>query len=127
MFSSLITEDPDNGAEVSRHLIFMTDGIMEPNRLTHSAYGIEYHDRRITTDGATATATTRHNSRFLAVCEAVKAKGIRLWVIVFGTSLTTQLQTCSSPDSIYTATNSTQLNSAFQEIAKKVGELRVVQ
>ena len=127
MFSSLINEDPDNGAEVSRHLIFMTDGIMEPNRLTHSAYGVEYHDRRITTDGSTTTATTRHNSRFLAVCEAVKAKGIRLWVIVFGTSLTTQMQTCSSPDSIFTASDSTQLNRAFQEIAKKVGELRVVQ
>jgi len=127
MFSGLLNEDPDNGAEVSRHLIFMTDGIMEPNRLTHSAYGVEYHDRRITTDGSTSTATTRHNSRFLAVCESVKAKGIRLWVIVFGTSLTTQMQTCSSPDSIYTATNSTQLNRAFQEIAKKVGELRVVQ
>lgn len=127
MFSGLINEDPDNGAEVSRHMIFMTDGAMEPSRTVHSAYGIEFHDRRVTTDGATATATTRHNARFLAMCEAVKAKGIRLWVIVFGTTLTTQMQTCSSPDSIFTATNSTQLNRAFQEIAKKVGELRVVQ
>lgn len=127
MFSDLLNEDPDNGAEVARHMLFMTDGIMEPNRLTHSAYGVEFHDRRITTDGSTAAATSRHNSRFLAVCEAVKAKGIRLWVIVFDSALTTPLQTCSSPDSIFTANNSTQLNLAFQEIAKKVGELRVIQ
>lgn len=127
MFSSLVTDDPDNGAEVSRHLIFMTDGTMEPNNLVNSAYGIEYHNRRITTNGTTETATTRHNARFLAVCEGVKAKGIRLWVIVFGTSLTTPLRTCASPDSIFTATDSNQLNTAFQEIAKKVGELRVVQ
>lgn len=127
MFSTLVNTDPTNGAEVARHLIFMTDGIMEPNRLVHNAYGIEFHDRRVTTDGSDSSAAARHNSRFLAVCNAVRAKGIRLWVIVFGASLTTQLQNCASADSIFTASNSNQLNTAFQEIAKKVGELRVVQ
>lgn len=127
MWSDLVTDPPSNGGEVSRHLIFMTDGIMEPTNAILSSYGIEYHDRRVTSDGSVAQQTSRHTSRFNAVCEAVKAKGIRVWVIVFGTSLTTSMQTCASANSSFTANNAAQLNTAFQEIAKKVGELRVIQ
>lgn len=128
MFADIVNEEPANGAEVARHLIYMTDGEMDPAVTNHSAYGVEWHDRRVSTTGLDdSNLVSRHNSRFLAVCEAVKAKGIRVWVIAFATDLTTELQTCASPDSSFTATNSTQLNAAFQEIAKRVGELRVVQ
>jgi hypothetical protein len=126
MWQSNVNLDPANGAEVSRHLIFMTDGIMEPNNTIQQAWGIEYHDRRITTDGSTNDATL-HTSRFNALCEAIKDKGIRVWVISFGTSLTTSLTTCASPESSYLAANSSQLNAAFINIATQVGELRVVQ
>jgi hypothetical protein len=57
----------------------------------------------------------------------VKAKGIRLWVIAFGTSLTTNLRTCASTSSSFTASNASQLDAAFQEIANQVGELRLTQ
>ena len=124
LFATNVTDDPNNGGEVSRHLIFMTDGIMEPNYQIQSTYGIEFHDRRVTDDGYSNDAE-RHTSRFLAVCEAVKAKGIRVWVIAFSSALTSALQSCASTDSAYTATNATQLNNAFQEIANQVGELRV--
>jgi hypothetical protein len=126
MWASNVREDPDNGGEVSRHLIFMTDGEMAPNYSIQSSWGIEYHDRRITDDGVTGD-TARHNSRFLALCDAVKAKGIRVWVIAFAQAMTTQLQTCASDSSAFTATNASQLDAAFQSIAKQVGELRVVQ
>ncbi|MCB2072461.1 MAG: Tad domain-containing protein [Novosphingobium sp.] len=130
IFADNVNADPPNGGEVSRHIIFMTDGEMCPKNTTLSAYGIEYHDRRVTDDGGSncgGDQANRHSSRFLAVCAAAKAKGIRVWVIAFGTSLTTNLQTCASSSSSYTASSSTQLNTAFQEIANQVGELRLIQ
>lgn len=126
LWSSNVREPPANGGEVSRHMIFMTDGEMAPSYSVQSAWGIEYHDRRVTDDGYSED-TSRHNSRFLALCEAVKAKGIRVWVIAFAQAMTPELQACSSTDSAFTAANASQLDAAFQAIAKQVGELRVVQ
>lgn len=126
LWSSNVSEPPSNGGEVSRHMIFMTDGEMAPSYSIQSAWGIEYHDRRVTDDGYNED-TSRHNSRFLALCDAVKAKGIRVWVIAFAQAMTTELQACSSTDSAFTAANASQLDAAFQAIAKQVGELRVVQ
>lgn len=126
MWSNNVREPPANGGEVSRHMIFMTDGEMSPSYSIQSAWGIEYHDRRVTDDGYSED-TARHNSRFLALCEAVKAKGIRVWVIAFAQAMTPELQACSSTDSAFTAANASQLDAAFQAIAKQVGELRVVQ
>ncbi len=117
---------PTNGGKVSRHIIFMTDGIMEPTTSVQSSYGIEWHDRRVTNDGSSNQAT-RHTARFSALCNAAKAKGFRVWVIVFESTVTSSLSTCASDNSSYTASTSAQLNTAFQEIAKNVGELRVYQ
>lgn len=126
IWSDNVRAAPNNGGEVSRHIIFMTDGEMAPNYSIQSSWGIEYHDRRVTSDGYTRD-TERHNSRFLALCEAVKAKGIRIWVIAFAQAMTPELETCASDDSKFTAENAAKLDAAFQSIAKQVGELRVVQ
>lgn len=126
IFEDNVTEAPANGGEVARHVIFMTDGIMEPNSQVLSAYGIERNDRRVTTNGITDLAL-RHTARFEAVCEAIKAKGVRIWVIAFSNTLSTPLSNCASDQSAFEASNAAQLNAAFQEIAKQVGELRIVQ
>lgn len=126
MWSDTVREAPDNGGEVSRHLIFMTDGEMAPSYSIQSSWGIEYHDRRVTDDGVTRDKE-RHNSRFLALCEMVKAKGIRVWVIAFAQAMTSELETCASDESAFTADDASKLDAAFQAIAKQVGELRVVQ
>ncbi|MFN3456858.1 MAG: pilus assembly protein [Novosphingobium sp.] len=117
---------PTNGGKVSRHIIFMTDGQMEPSISIQSSYGIEWHDRRVTDDGQTNQAA-RHTLRFRALCDNAKDKGFRVWVIAFASSLTTDLSYCASSNSSFLATNATQLNNVFQEIAKNVGELRVYQ
>ena len=121
-----VNEDPSNGGAVSRHLIFMTDGELAPTTTVHSAYGIERNDLRVTTGGSSSDQYDNHRSRFLAICEAVKAKGIRLWVVAFGTGLTDDLKTCASANSSYAASSASELNESFQEIAKQVGELRAV-
>lgn len=125
-WQELVNATPTNGAKVARHIIFMTDGMMEPNYAIQSTYGVEWLDRRITDDGYSNLAA-RHTARFRALCDVAKAKGFRVWVIAFASSFTSDLTYCASSNSSFFATNATQLNSAFQDIAKSVGELRVYQ
>lgn len=127
IFADTVNAAPSNGGEVSRHLIFMSDGEMNPEPLLQSSWGIEWHDRRVTDDGSDSQDTSRRNSRFLALCEAIKAKGIRVWTISFTSGTSSLLKTCASTNSYYNADDSAQLNAAFQEIAKQVGELRLTQ
>lgn len=124
IFAGTVNAAPANGGEVSRHIIFMTDGMMEPNNLIYSAYGIEYLDHRIIGDGS--TQPLYHAVRFRAVCEAVKAKGIRIWIIAFGTDLTFSLDRCASDNSSFVAKSTAELTEAFTQIARQVGELRIV-
>ena len=124
MFSNNVLDPPRNGAEVSRHMIFLTDGDMQPNSRIYSAYGQEFYDKRVTEDGD-SEIRSRHTSRFRAICQTVRAKGIRIWVIAFGSQLNADLQFCASPESSFQASNSDELNKAFQDIAKNVGELRI--
>jgi Flp pilus assembly protein TadG len=126
IFANNVSAEPGNGGTVSRHLIFMTDGPPEPSWDVNSSYGIELLDKRITGNG-TSNQLARHTSRFLAVCEAIKGRGIRLWVIAFGTGLTNDLITCGSPNSSFKSDDAEELDESFQEIAKQVGELRVIQ
>lgn len=126
LFADNVNLPTSNGAPVSRHMIFMTDGQLATSNIVQSTYGVELYDKRVTTDGSTGL-DSRHRSRFLALCQAVKAKGIRLWVIAFDTGLSTDLETCASDKSAFTANDSSELNAAFQEIAKQVGELRITQ
>ncbi len=126
LWQSNVTSVPTNGGAVARHIIFMTDGEMSPTISSQTSYGIEFHDRRVTSDGFSDHAG-RHSERFLAACEATKAKGVRVWVIAFASAMSANLEECSSDDSSFTAANAAQLNTAFQEIAKDVGELRITQ
>ena len=125
IFSTNVNLKPSNGGEVSRHLIFMSDGAMETAVNNQTSWGIEVNDQRVSA-GDTGSDNGRHSSRFRALCEAVRAKGIRVWTIYFGGS-NTDLKNCASANSYYSASNSAQLNAAFQEIAKQVGELRLTQ
>jgi Flp pilus assembly protein TadG len=127
IFADTVNDAPANGGNVSRHVIFMTDGDMDTSNGVYQAYGMEWLDRRVTSDGSKAQEDARHSLRFRAVCDAIKAKGVRVWVIAFTNGLNADLTYCTSPSSSFTANTSAQLNTAFQEIAKQVGELRVLQ
>lgn len=125
IFQSTVNANPGNPGSVSRHMIFMTDGQLTSYDFVASMYGVEMYDRRVTGGSNDPTQLERQRRRYLAICEAVKSKGIRLWVIAFGTELSTDMQTCASSGSSFTAANSSQLNSAFDNIAKQISELRL--
>ncbi|WP_017672571.1 TadE/TadG family type IV pilus assembly protein [Blastomonas sp. AAP53] len=125
-FQSTVNANPGNAGTVSRHMIFMTDGELTSYfESVASMYGVEQYDLRVTGGSTDPSMYERQRRRYLAICEAIKGKGIRLWVIAFGTTLTTDLQTCASSGSAFTAANSTTLNAAFQNIAKQISELRL--
>ena len=126
IFSANVLQRPANNGNVSRHLIFLTDGDMDTNFSQYTSWGIEIHDRRVTDDGYTSN-DSRHTARLLAACSAAKAEGIRVWVIAFATAMTSALESCASDDSDFTAANSSELTNHFQDIANQIGELRVVQ
>jgi Flp pilus assembly protein TadG len=127
IFSENVLETPVNSGYVSRHMIIMTDGEQSnSSNSLYTAYGLEGLDGRIT-GGDLTVGKARHISRFRAICEAVKAKGIRVWFVAFGTTLNTDMTACASPNSSFTSSDATQLNDAFVEIAQNIAELRLAQ
>jgi Flp pilus assembly protein TadG len=116
-----------NGGQISRNIIFMTDGVLVPNSGTYSSYGYERVDQRISGGNNTPDLTTRHARRFQALCDAARSQGIAVWTIAFGTSNPSNLVACADPGRAYVATNTAALTSQFQEIAKSIADLRLTQ
>jgi len=119
-----------NGRATMRHIIFMTDGDMQPTQLAYGQFGVEINNRRMIPSGQTLNDTTlqaAHNARFAAACTAAtRDEGISVWVVAFGQTLTSQLRSCASnPSQAFQANNAAQLNAAFAAIASKVAELRL--
>lgn len=129
IFASNVTLDPGNNSSISRHIVFMTDGDMVPSQRYYSAYGVEPLSRRITSDGGSnySEFVRRHQQRFIAVCNAAKAKGIRVWVIAFATNLDSSMTDCASPNSSFLSLNGDELNNAFVSIAQSISDLRLTQ
>ncbi|HEX4736864.1 MAG TPA: TadE/TadG family type IV pilus assembly protein [Allosphingosinicella sp.] len=116
-----------NGKPINRHIIFMTDGTMEPDATSYNFAGHEYEDKRIsgTTGTGAANLTTLHNARFAAICTAAKNMNITVWVIAYAQTMTTQLQNCASPGKAYYAGDDATLTTVFNTIASQIAELRL--
>ncbi len=118
------------GKNVSRHLIFMTDGDTDTAIEDYDAYGISGIDRRRASDLFSLPTKSLGDIevaiRFSALCKDVKAKNMTVWVIAFGTSLTKMLEECASPGKAFQAANASELNDAFAKIASDIAQLRLV-
>lgn len=116
-----------NGDSISRHIVFMTDGAQSTSQSIYSLYGLEWWDRRVTSDGSQTQMADRHASRFQAACKAARNKNISVWVVAFGTALTQNLIDCATPGRAYQASDNAALDAAFQEIAEKIAALRLTE
>ena len=123
-----------NDRPVNRYVIYLTDGILEPESEAGAAYGVERLDRRIVggtynasvSDGNGSDLEKRHTVRFLMACNAAKQGGAAIWTIAFGLSVPTSLRNCaSSSDQVSTSANSADLIAKFKEIGKNIGALRL--
>ncbi len=131
------TENSDSlapgGFQVSRHLVFMTDGAMDARNQSYGPWGIPRVDGRHVptntqdTDDGVQTFNDIHYRRMAMICNAAKSKGYTIWVIGFGiASLPASLSQCAT-DSDHAAviSNSAALKLKFKAIAETIGGLRL--
>lgn len=129
IFADNVNEGFDDGSvrSVSRHLIFMTDGKMEPERTRYTAYGTEQSDNRIgPVNASNNDLVSLHSLRFRAACDAAKAEGYIIYVVAFaGTTVTNDMKYCSSDNRWYYSSNTESLRNTFKFIASQVADLRL--
>jgi len=126
----IFADSPDtyNGMPVSRHIIFLTDGQLAPNCNSYSSYGVEQNDMRVTGAGTCPNQYDRHLQRFRMICNAAKSMNISIWVIAFGTTLSTDMAECASnSNQASTAADRATLIARFQQIGSQIGALRLTQ
>jgi Flp pilus assembly protein TadG len=117
-----------NNFPVNRHLILFTDGYIEPEPNTYSAYGVERLDKRVTGNGNAQRQTDSHTQRFRMLCNTVKGMNVNVWVVSFGagSTLTPDLVNCaSSPAQAFKADDQAGLVAKFTEIGEAIGALRL--
>jgi Flp pilus assembly protein TadG len=123
-------DSPDQfaGMPVSRHIIFMTDGQLAPTCYVYGAYGMEQNAERVTGDSSCPQQYDRHLQRFRMICNAAKSLNVSIWVIAFGTTLSSDMQQCASnANQASTAANQTVLIDRFRQIGSQIGALRLTQ
>lgn len=125
-------DNPDTFASmpVSRHIIFMTDGDLRPLCDAYAAWGVERNDKRISGSNSCDDDDlyARHMQRFQMICNQARGMGFSVWVIAFGTTLTSDMQSCASnPNQASTATDSATLIARFRQIGANIGALRLTQ
>jgi Flp pilus assembly protein TadG len=126
----IFADSPDTfgGMPVSRHIIFMTDGQLAPNCNSYTAYGVEQNDMRVTGAGSCPNQYDRHLQRFKMICNVAKSMNISIWVIAFGTTLSSDMQECASnANQASTAADRNALIARFQQIGSQIGALRLTQ
>jgi Flp pilus assembly protein TadG len=130
--SGIFADSPDtyNSMPVARHIIFMTDGQMDTDNGIYNFMGIERNDQRVSGMSAPSEAELngRHMQRFKMICNAAKSLNISIWVIAFGTTLTSEMQGCASnSNQASTISDRNALIARFRQIGSNIGALRLTQ
>jgi Flp pilus assembly protein TadG len=129
MFAS---ENPDtfNNVPVNRHIVFMTDGEMNPGEERYVFSGFNQRDGRLAPASTSDSGMKQvQNRRLRMMCENAKQQGIIVWVVAI-TGSTPQdyadLEACASaPENFKTASNQTDLVNSFTVIGQAIGGLRI--
>jgi Flp pilus assembly protein TadG len=111
----------------SRHIIFLTDGQTEAYDIAYGAYGVEPLDRRRWSPGSPISLNETVEKRFSVACAQAKSRNITVWVIGFGTTLTTAMTDCAGPGHFFEANDAGTLQDVFSKIASQMGDLRISQ
>ncbi len=127
---STVNQSTNNGFPITRHLLFMTDGVMNVKPDRYNVYGLNESAARLGPTTSTETELeSRQAQRFQLMCDAAKAKGITVWVVQFGVStVTSNMENCATtPDNAAAASSNAELQAAFANIAQTIGGLRLSQ
>lgn len=107
---------PYGDGKTLKFAIMMTDGI--------------YNTFGGVNKGDTSTTATQSQQYAVSTCTAMKAKGITIYTVGFGDSITgtakTTLQSCASdPSKFFLALNQSDLDAAFESVARDIVSLRL--
>ena len=130
--AGIFADSPDTfaGMPVSRHIIFMTDGQMDTDNGIYAFHSVERNAQRVSGQPSPSESELngRHMQRFKMACNAARNQGASIWVIAFGTTLTSQMIECASnANQAFTSANRDQLIARFREIGANIGALRLTQ
>ena len=101
---------------------------MQNSSTAYTSHGWEHLDNRTAPDGTNDTdLATRHNARFRAACSIAKGKGIKVFVVAFAQTMTSDLTACADTGKALYAGDDAALTAQFREIAKQVAQLRLDQ
>jgi hypothetical protein len=117
-----------NGFSIGRHVVFMTDGLIDIRPYNVDAWGFQKLDGRLApTDSTELQLEAIQSQRFQLLCSAAKSRGWTVWVVQFGVdTVDANMLACSSGEEFAKpATNSATLRAAFGDIAKTIGGLRL--
>ena len=122
--------DTYNGMPVARHIIFMTDGVMDTDEDVLAFHGVERNEHNVGGSPLPSDSEleSRHMQRFKMVCNAAKSMNASIWVIAFGSTLQPHLLECASnSNQASVASNRDQLIARFRQIGSNIGALRLTQ
>ncbi|MEZ5932287.1 MAG: pilus assembly protein TadG-related protein [Alphaproteobacteria bacterium] len=115
-------DEPD----LVKAVVFMTDGIADIG-WELMAYGFLSQGKLGTTNEALAEAEV--NTRLTTVCEAMKAEGILIFSVMFAvtdSTIETTYRNCASrPDYFFNSPTGDELETAFEQIGRRLASLRV--
>jgi Flp pilus assembly protein TadG len=114
-----------NGQPTRRNLIFLTDGMTETSPKAYSPYGVEPLDQRRWQPTSALTLNQVVEKRFGFACSEVKKRNVAVWVVGFGTSLSSVMTECAGPGHYFEADNNEELGQVFADIARRMGDLRI--
>lgn len=122
------------GYQISRHIVFMTDGVLSTSEKWPDAWGVNELMDNVQPDNAvapsnasTADMNASHLRRTQIICNEMKKRGFIIWIVGFGTDgLSKELKECATDNDHWAiATDSAALRKAFSKIAQTIGGLRL--
>ncbi len=117
--------------QVSRNIVFMTDGTLDTRNNANDPWGVNNLDGRVApTNADSARMNASHQRRLEIICDQMQGKGFTVWVVGFGVSdLSDTLKGCASGGKTgghwSVASDTATLRQTFARIAQTVGGLRL--
>lgn len=111
-----------DGVPVDKHIVFMTDGMLDTGTTLYSSHGIEARQDR--TRG-TGTQDEQHIARFHDACAVAKSMGITIWVIALDVGSTDDIDDCATSPGHFFTSDGSDLEETFEAIGQGIGNLRL--
>ncbi|MBC2777773.1 hypothetical protein H6P80_09075 [Parasphingopyxis sp. GrpM-11] len=113
-----------NNVPVSKHIVYLTDGLLQVSTSGYSAYGYERERRRLQ---GSQSQNQRHVNHFLASCNRAKSMGMTIWVIALDVADTSDIEPCATSSGHFYISDGNDLEEVFAQIGAGIGRLRLTQ